>query len=377
MNKFIDDVLWAARPPLPFVEDRNVTEHARPWTATRGLHGREPFHGKDGWHVQGHGFDEVERQTLPVGKWPLVEVAVQRPVGIAHHRAVLGPGHALHALGIAQVGDEVEQELLPVPPADEVYLWALLLDPFGVERGKHTTERQPDVRIGGANLASEDLRIGVARGAQKAQADEAGLLVPDLFDDDVVGRFWVGLVEHHTLVPGAFEHRGEAHDADRRKAHDADAAVLRPARCRQCVELRVADVNQEYPHTKRLPSLSNGSIPLAALRSLASDRLAAGHTSDSDGGASVRGSGGGITSIRAGSSPAMLHRLTGRAPAHSRVAASYRSELASSGEWSQGLPRVSGTRPALYLRVDAKRKWRVWAACESVWNLRGCTSVAG
>ena len=47
--------------------------------------------------------------------------------------------------------------------------------------------------------------------------------------DHVVGGLGVGLVEHHALVAGPLEHRGERHDADGREAHDLDAAVLRRA----------------------------------------------------------------------------------------------------------------------------------------------------
>ena len=63
---------------------------------------------------------------------------------------------------------------------------------------------------------------------------------------DLVGRFGIGLVEHHALVTGAFEHRGKRHDADRRESHDADVAVGGARGRRQRVELWIADVDEKY-----------------------------------------------------------------------------------------------------------------------------------
>ena len=72
-----------------------------------------------------------------------------------------------------------------------------------------------------------------------------GLLQANLFDDELVGRFRIGLVEHDALVPGAFEHRGQRHDADGREAHDANVTVRRPGRRRQRVELWVTDMDEK------------------------------------------------------------------------------------------------------------------------------------
>ncbi len=94
---------------------------------------------------------------------------------------------------------------------------------------------------------------------KKAQPDQRGLLLANLLDDDLVGRFGIGLVEHHALVAGALEHRRERHDADRRKPHDADIAVGGARRCRQRIELWIADVDQEDTHEMQ-PINAEGSL---------------------------------------------------------------------------------------------------------------------
>ena len=102
--------------------------------------------------------------------------------------------------------------------------------------------------VGRAELARENLRVGIAGRRQEAHADEVGLLPPHLLDDDLVRRVRIGLVEHHDLVPGALEDRGERHDADRRKTHDLKAAVRGRVLPRDRVELRVANVDEEDSH---------------------------------------------------------------------------------------------------------------------------------
>ena len=54
------------------------------------------------------------------GKWPLVEVAIQRPVGIVNELAVLDPGDSGNAGGVVQSFYEVQNQLFPVAPAHEI-----------------------------------------------------------------------------------------------------------------------------------------------------------------------------------------------------------------------------------------------------------------
>ncbi len=62
---------------------------------------------------------------------------------------------------------------------------------------------------------------------------------------DLVGCFGIGLIEHHALVAGAFDHRGERHDPDRRKTHHPDIAVLGAGRGRQRIKLGVAYMDKK------------------------------------------------------------------------------------------------------------------------------------
>ena len=193
MLELRDDVRGAPRAPLALVEDRDVAEHAGPGTAARRLHRREAIQREHRRDVERHRLDEVERQALAVGEGPLVEIARQRPVRVVAERAVLLlPGDARHRVGIVQALEQVEDELLAVAPADEVDFLALRLDERRVQRREDAAERQLDVGIGGADLAREDLGVGIARGRQKAHADEVRLLPPHLLDDDVrwASRDW-------------------------------------------------------------------------------------------------------------------------------------------------------------------------------------------
>ena len=252
-----DDVGRRPRPPLALVEDRDVAEDARPRAAARGLHRREAVERQDGGDVERHRLDEIERQALAVRERPLVEIARQRPVRVVAERAVLLlPGHAGDRVGIVQALEQIDDELLAVAAADEVDFRALRLDERRVQRREDAAERELDVGIGGAQLPGEDLGVGIARRRQEAHADEVRLLPPHLVDDDVVGRLGVGLIEHRDLVAGALEHRGERHDADRRKAHDLQPAVRCPRLPRDGVELRVANVDQECSHGREFYSAS-------------------------------------------------------------------------------------------------------------------------
>ena len=161
---------------------------------------------------------------------------------------LLLPGHAGHRIGVVQALEQIDDQLFTISAADEVDLFALRLDELRVERREDTAERKLDVGIGGSQLTSEHLGVGVACGRQKANAHEIWLLAAHLFEDDVVGRFGVSLVEHRDLVAGAFEHRREGHDADGGKPHHLNTAVRGPLLAPDRVELRVANVDQEGSH---------------------------------------------------------------------------------------------------------------------------------
>ena len=80
---------------------------------------------------------------------------------------------------------------------------------------------------------------------RKLKADESRLLPFDLFDDDLVRRLRIGLIEHHTFVAGVLEHGGKRHDADGRESHHSNIAVLGASFCREGIELWIADVDQK------------------------------------------------------------------------------------------------------------------------------------
>ena len=256
------DVGGSPRPPLALVEDRDVAEHAGPGTAARRLHRGEAIQRQHGRDIERHRLDEVERQALAVGEGPLVEIARQRPVRVVAERAVLFlPRDASHRVGIVQALEQIDDELLAVAPAHEVDFRALRLDQWRVQRREHAAERQLDVGIGRTQLPREDLGVGIARGRQKAHADEVRLLPPQLVDDDGVGGVGIGLIEHRDLVAGALEHRGEGHDADRRKSHDLQTAVRRPSAPWDGVKLRIANVDQEDSHGQGHSTVPQRRIP--------------------------------------------------------------------------------------------------------------------
>ena len=94
---------------------------------------------------------------------------------------------------------------------------------------------------------------------KKLSPMRTGLLPPDLFDDHLVGRFRVGLIKHNALVAGAFENRRKRHDADRRKTHNTNIAISSASRCRQGIELWIANVNQKYAHQLLIYDFALGS----------------------------------------------------------------------------------------------------------------------
>ena len=241
------------RAPLALVEDGDVAEYAGPRAAARGLHRREAVEREDRRDVERHRLDEIERQALAVRERPLVEIARQRPVRVVPKRAVLLlPRHARHGVGIVQPLEQIDDQLFAVAAADEVDFLALRLDELRVERREDAAEGQLDVGIGGAELAGEHLGVGVARGRQEAHPHEVRLLTTHLVDDDLVGCFGIGLIEHRDLVAGALEHRREGHDADWREAHDLQAAVRGPLLARDRVKLRIANVDEKGSHTPRI-----------------------------------------------------------------------------------------------------------------------------
>jgi hypothetical protein len=242
-------VLRAPRAPLPLVEDRDVAEDAGPGAAPRRLHGGEAVQREHGRDVEGHGLHEVEVQALPVGDRPLVQVAGQGPVVVVPEPAArVLPRHAQDPGGVGQVLEKVQEELLAVAPAHEVHLGALELHELWVEADEDAADRDLHPRGRGADLARQDLGVGVARGGEEAQPDEVRPLPLDLAQDRVVRGLGVGLVEHHALVPRPLHHRRQRHDPDGGEAHDLDAPVLPTPLGRDCVELRVADVNEEDLH---------------------------------------------------------------------------------------------------------------------------------
>src|SRR5206468_11917570 len=109
--------------------------------------------------------------ALTIREWPLIKRTLQSPARVLSHLAVFGPGDAGDVSHVIETLHEVENQLLPIPTADEVHLGALQLDQRRIQAGEHAAERQPHPGIGGANLPSEDLCIRVAGGAEKAQPD--------------------------------------------------------------------------------------------------------------------------------------------------------------------------------------------------------------
>ena len=140
--------------------------------------------------------------------------------------AILFPSETRDFVRIIQSFEQIEDQLFAVAAAHEIHLWTLKLDEFGVQRGKHAAKGQANTGIGGANLTGKDLGVWVTRRAQKTQADQVGLLSANLVNNDFIRGLRIGLIEHHALVPGAFNHRGKRHDPDRRETHDPYIAVL-------------------------------------------------------------------------------------------------------------------------------------------------------
>ena len=93
-----------------------------------------------------------------------------------YHFTVFGPANPDNLLRVVQAIDEIENQLLSITAAHEVHLRALMLDQLRIEGGEYASERQLYILVGGAYLTGEHLRVRVAGGAEKAQADEIGLL---------------------------------------------------------------------------------------------------------------------------------------------------------------------------------------------------------
>jgi len=146
---------------------------------------------------------------------------IDRSRRIAPHRAVfVGPGQTGDVLGVIEILEQVQDQLLTISPADEIDLGALLLDSIGVERGKDSPESQGDFGKFAAKKACQDLGIGIGSGGQEAQPYEVGLDSADLLDDMLIRRIGVRLVEHGALVPIPLEHCRQRHDADGWEADD-------------------------------------------------------------------------------------------------------------------------------------------------------------
>ncbi|ALA57134.1 hypothetical protein NITMOv2_0698 [Nitrospira moscoviensis] len=245
----------AAGPPFAFVEDRNVAKHAGPGTAARRLHRREAFHREHRGHVQRHGLHEIQLEIFPVGEGPLIELALHGTTRILHDRPVFHPSQAGNVLRILKPIQQVEQQLFAVPATDEIDLGTLQLDQRGVEARKDPAERKLDRPVLGADLTGQDLGVGIARRAEKAEPDQVRLLAIDTLDNDVVRRLWIRLIEHDTLVSRLFHDGGQGHDADGRKTHDADIAVFGAGLGGKRVELGVTDVDEKNSQSCSLPDL--------------------------------------------------------------------------------------------------------------------------
>ena len=107
MLELRDHVSGASRPPLPFIEDRYVAENAWPRTAARRLHRRKPLHRQHRRHIERHRLDEIEWQTLAVGKWPLVEISLHRAVRVVDGLAVSCPRDTRDCGGVVDPFDEI------------------------------------------------------------------------------------------------------------------------------------------------------------------------------------------------------------------------------------------------------------------------------
>ena len=162
----------------------------------------------------------------------MIKGAIQRTIRVVNGAAIFFPSETRDVVRIIQSFEQIEDQLFAVAAAHEIHLWTLLLDEFGVQRGKHAAKGQADTGIGGANLTGEDLGVRVTRRAQKTQPDQVGLLSANLVNNDLIRCLRIGLVKHHALVPGAFDHRGERHDPDRRETHHPYIAVLGAGRRR-------------------------------------------------------------------------------------------------------------------------------------------------
>ena len=170
------------------------------------------------------------------------------PIGVVDDLSVLRPGQPADVVRIIQTVEEVKNELLAVSAADEVHLGTLQLDERRIEAHEDSAEGQLHFRIGRTDLTGQDFGVGVAGRAEEAQSDESWPAALDLFNDRVVGRVGVGLVEHHAFMARALQHGRERHDADRGKPHHSDMSVFSPGLGRKGVKLRVTDVNQEDEH---------------------------------------------------------------------------------------------------------------------------------
>ena len=175
-------------------------------------------------------------------------MAFHRPAGVLHDLPVLRPGQTGHTSRIFEPFEQIEEQLFAVSATHKIHFRTLQFDQCGIQAREDATKGQFDLQVGGANLTGQDLRVGIAGGAEETEADQGRLLPFDLLDDDLVGRIRVRLIEHHTLVPGLFEHRGEGHDADGRKAHHPDTAVFSTRFSWKRVKLWIANVDEKHTH---------------------------------------------------------------------------------------------------------------------------------
>ena len=98
------------------------------------------------------------------------------------------------------------------------------------------------------DLACQNLGVRITRRTQETQPDKLRPLCPDLVDNNSSRCFRISLIEHDAFVLCSFQHGGKCHNTDRWKAHHPNVAVGGTGRRRQCIELRIANVNQKYAH---------------------------------------------------------------------------------------------------------------------------------
>ncbi len=245
-----EHVRGRAAPPPPLPERGDVAVDAGVRAAPRGLHRAELVEGEDRRDVERQRLDVVDGQALPVRVRELVEIPDQRPRDVPDDLAPPAPGEPGDRLRGLEVGEVVEQELLPLPDPDVIDLRAVREDPLGVDgrEGAARDDRDPGVRL--LDDPRQRLRGRVGGHREEGERDDVGALLPRRLGDVLRLHPRVAGVEHPDAVSGPPQHRGERLDPEGREGHHADPAVGRRARRlrEQAVVGLVADVHQKDVH---------------------------------------------------------------------------------------------------------------------------------